>query len=134
MDFIDPPQVLVLEDLSSLVTPTISGTYKGHLVLQSASVLGPKLIPAHNLMSVLHHAHSKKLSEAYLSLADSYQCMFTELPDLASTSCYDSTVPKNLKEAISPKFCEEWLPAIDRENVGFLNKGCFQEVLTLPLG
>ena len=43
-------------------------------------------------------------------------------------------VPKNVTEALSPSFVDEWGPAIDRENAGFQKYNCFQPVPSLPPG
>ena len=43
-------------------------------------------------------------------------------------------VPKNVNEALSPSFVDEWGPAIDRENAGFQKYKCFQPVPSFQHG
>ncbi len=43
----------------------------------------------------------------------------------------DRSIPRNVKEALSPSFVSEWAPAIDRENAGFVKHSCF-EPMALP--
>jgi aminoglycoside/choline kinase family phosphotransferase len=43
----------------------------------------------------------------------------------------DRSIPRNVKEALSPAFVAEWGPAMDRENSGFLKHSCF-ETMALP--
>ncbi len=41
-------------------------------------------------------------------------------------------IPKNVQQAFSLQLVEEWGPAINRENVGFLNHDCFAPILLPP--
>ena len=41
-------------------------------------------------------------------------------------------IPENVKEALSPKPVEEWGPAIDSENAGFVKYNCFEALPSLP--
>ena len=40
-------------------------------------------------------------------------------------------IPENVKEALSPKPVEEWGPAIDSENAGFVKYNCFEALPSL---
>jgi hypothetical protein len=44
----------------------------------------------------------------------------------------DRSIPRNVKEALSPAFVDEWGAAIDRENAGFIKHSCF-ELVTFKL-
>ena len=44
---------------------------------------------------------------------------------LKSTPC---SIPKNVKEALSPQFVDEWRPAINNENACFAKYKCFHPV------
>ncbi len=43
----------------------------------------------------------------------------------------DRSIPRNVKEALSPAFVAEWGPARGREKSGILKQSCF-EALALP--
>jgi len=78
----------------------------------------------------------RHLSDIHVSLADSYHFFqnssIDQIYNLEITGG-DNTVPKNIQEALSPSFIEEWGHAIDAENAGFQKMDCFKPT-PLPPG
>ncbi len=70
------------------------------------------------------------------ALADSYQLYTATLP--ANVFAQEVTakiprIPKNIQQALSPEFFDEWGPAIDNENKGFLHHN-YLTAIPLPSG
>ncbi len=75
-----------------------------------------------------HRCCTRGLCAVYLALADSYELYVASLPATifaAEVKAPNQPIPEYVQQALSLQFVEEWGPAIDRENVGFLNHDCF---------
>ena len=76
------------------------------------------------------------LSEPYLSLNDSHSLYSAALPNqifAQEAKVRAPDIPRNVKDALSPKFVDEWGPAIDRENAGFVKHKCFEPFPSIPI-
>ena len=102
------------------------------VVLQGGNYRG---LPFTDYLPTLEHTLQHGLTEAYLSLVDSFSLMAAPLPstlDVLEATAGQRT-PKSVKEALSPEFLPEWGAAMDREISGFLKHKCFA-VESLPPG
>ncbi len=93
------------------------------------------MLVASSLAKVLYYTHTRGLSAVHLALTDSYELYTASMPATifaAEVKMPHQRIPKNVQQALSQQFVEEWDPAIDREKVGFLNHNCFAPVLLPP--
>jgi hypothetical protein len=87
-------------------------------------------------MDVLQFTHSRQLASVHLSLTDSYELLACSRPSdvfLIEDLSGARPCPRSVSDALSPRFVNEFGPAMDRENAGFLKHECFQPV-SLPAG
>jgi hypothetical protein len=99
--------------------------------LDDFRALSPSSLP-----KVLYYTHTRNLGAVHLALADSYQIYTASLPDHIFSQevlTQDTRIPKNVQQALSSSFVDEWGPAIDRENAAFQKYDCFAAV-PLPPG
>ena len=131
------PAALTLQEVHSACDLHIVGTFEGNFVLSDSHLTGLRTLSPSSLPRVLYYTHTHNMSAVHLSLVDSYQLYNATMPtgvfpqEVKSSS---TRVPKNVTEALSPSFVDEWGPAIDRENAGFQKYNCFQPVPSLPPG
>ena len=126
------PATLTVQDLQSASDLHVVGTFREHFVLADSKLTGLRLLSPSNLSRTLHYTHKHNYSAAHLSLLDSYSVYHAAFPDPVALQEVSQTVPKNLAQALSPDFADEWGAAIDRENAGFLKHDCFEVLPSLP--
>jgi hypothetical protein len=105
------PAVLTLQEVHSAIDLHIVGTFEDNCVLSD-----PKL-------------------EGRRSLSPSYELYTASFPATifaAEVKLPNQRIPKNVQQALSLQFVEEWGTAIDRENVDFPNHDCFDPVQLPP--
>ena len=121
---------MLLEDLHSVSDPQIVGSFQGQFVVAGSGLVGLCSLPPSDLMATLAYTHEHNLSSAHLSLVDSYSLYDQSLPTEVFSQEVSSTrpIPRNISEALSPAFVEEYGPAIDKENAGFTTHECFAAV------
>jgi hypothetical protein len=110
------------------------GTFEGNFILSDSHLDGLRSLSPSALPKVLFYTHKHNLSETHLSLDDSVSLYYAAFPSQVfaqEVHVTDRSIPRNVKEALSPSFVAEWGPAIDRENAGFIKHSCF-EPMALP--
>ena len=131
----DKPATLTLEEVHLTRDLHIVGTFEGEFVLSDSNLQGLRTLHPNAFTKVLYVLNKNNISAAYLSLSDSYSLYSAALPTqifAQEVAIRADTIPRNVKEALSPKFVEEWGPAIDRENAGFVKYNCFEALPSLP--
>ena len=133
------PAALTLQEVHTACDLHIVGTFEGNFVLSDSNLTGLRTLSPSTLPRVLYYTHTHNLPAVHLSLADSVELYNASMPDNVfpqEVPSRTSRVPKNVTEALSPAFVDEWGPAIDHENAGFQKNNCFQPVpsSSLPPG
>ena len=133
------PAALTLQEVHTACDLHIVGTFEGNFVLSDSNLTGLRTLSPSTLPRVLYYTHTHNMPAVHLSLADSVELYNASMPDNVfpqEVPSRTSRVPKNVTEALSPAFVDEWGPAIDRENAGFQKYNCFQPVpsSSLPPG
>ena len=114
----------------------VVGTFEGNSVLSDSALDGLRTLSPVSLPKLLYYTHTRNLSSVRLALADSYQLYMATLPATVfpqEVPALNQSIPKNIQQALSPAFVDEWGPAIDKENHGFRHHNCFS-ALPLPPG
>ena len=129
------PAVLTLQEVHSASDLHIVGTFEGNFVLSDSNLDGLRILSPSSLPKVLYYTHTRNLCAVHLALVDSYELYTASLPaDVFAQEVQvpDTRIPKSVQQALSPSFLDEWGPAIDRENAGFLKHSCFAPVQLPP--
>ena len=131
----EKPAVLNLEEVHKSFDLQVVGTCEGNFVVADSNFSGFRILPPHKVLDVLTFTHTNHLAAAHLSFVDSFALYTATLPAdvFAQEVSMDASIPRNLEEALSPRFIGEFGPAIDKENGGFQKHNCFKPV-TLPPG
>ena len=130
------PAALTLQEVDNATDLHIVGTFEGNFVLSDSALEGLRMLSPASLPKVLYYTHTRNLCSVHLALADSYQLYTATLPENVfpqEVSAHKPRIPKNIQQALSPDFVDEWGPAIDQENKGFQHHQCFSAV-PLPAG
>ena len=132
----DKPAVLTLEEVRLTCDLHILGTFEGDFVLSDSNLQGLRTLSPSEFNTVLFVLNKHNLSEPYLSLNDSHSLYSAALPNqifAQEAKVRAPDIPRNVKDALSPKFVDEWGPAIDRENAGFVKHKCFEPLPSIPI-
>jgi hypothetical protein len=130
------PAALTLQEVDNATDLHIVGTFEGNFVLSDSALEGLRMLSPASLPKVLYYAHNRNLCKVHLALADSYQLYTATFPETVfpqEVPAPNQHIPKNIQQALSPAFVDEWGPAIDKENKGFQHHDCFAAV-PLPSG
>ncbi len=130
------PAALTLQEVDTATDLHIVGTFEGNFVLSDSALNGLRSLSPTSLPKVLYYTHTRNLCSVHLALADSYQLYTATIPETVfpqEVPAKNQRIPKNIQQALSPEFVDEWGPAIDQENKGFLHHNCFTAV-PLPSG
>jgi hypothetical protein len=119
------PQVLSTEDLT--LTPQVQIIDSNNLnLLLSLEGVGLRQMKTKNLPRLLEYISEKNLTSVHTTLTEScylYEALIPEV--LENWGEISKKIPKNISQALSPEFVQEWGPAIDKENEGFISHDCF---------
>jgi hypothetical protein len=113
------------------------GTFEGNFVVSNSDLQGLCILTPDAYSRVLYVLNNYNLSATYLSLSDLYSLYFAALPTQVfaqEVAARAPDIPCNVKEVLSPKFVEEWGPAIHCKNEGFVKYKCFETTPALPSG
>jgi hypothetical protein len=130
------PAALTLQEVHHATDLHIVGTFEGNFVLSDSALEGLRTLSPASLPKVLYYTHTRNLCSVHLALADSYQLYTATLPEAIfpqEVPAPNQRIPKNIQQALSPEYVDEWGPAIDKENKGFQHHNCFAAV-PLPYG
>ena len=134
VDLSTMPAALTFEEVHTTCDLHIVGTFEGDFILADSYLDGLRSLSPSALPKVLFYTHKNNLSATHLSLDDSVSLYYAAFPSQVfaqEVHVADRSIPRNVKEALSPAFVAEWGPAMDRENSGFLKHSCF-ETMALP--
>ena len=131
------PAFLTLQEVYSAIDLCIVGTFEGNSVLSDSNldslcILSPSSLP--KLESALLYPHSN-LCAVHLALVDPYELHTASLPAdffAQEVQVPYTSIPKTVQQQLSLSFVDEWGPAMDRENAGFLKQSCFAPVQLPP--
>jgi hypothetical protein len=127
------PTILTVQEVKKACDLKIVGTFEGNFVVTDSNFEGVRSLRPHEVLKVLMFTHKHNFASAHLFLVDSYNFHAAHFPSDVFVSEEVKNVPRNVKEALSPKFVNEFGPAIDKENQGFIKHNCFK-AMPLPEG
>ncbi len=107
------------------------GIFEGNFIHSDSYLEGLLSLSSSALPKVLFYTHQNHLSATHLSLDDSISLYYAVFPTqffAQEVHVTDSSIPCNVKEALSPAFVDEWGAAIDHGNAGFITHSCFEPV------
>ena len=135
VDLSTMPAALTLQEVHTTSDLHIVGTFEGNFILSDSNLEGLRSLIPSALPKVLYYTHQHNLTETHLSLDDSALLYYAAFPSQVfaqEVHVVDRSIPRNVKEALSQAFVDEWGPAMDRENAGFVKHSCFTPVVLPP--
>ncbi len=110
------PAAPMLQEVHTTSDLHILGIFEGNFILSDSHLEGLLSLSPSALPKVLFYTHQNNISATHLSLDDStslYYAVFPTQVFAQEVHVTDSSIPCNVKEALSPAFVDEWGAAID---------------------